>query len=284
MPTIETILNLGLGALTLALIGYGMSSMGPTQFDYQIAKACYSSATLLIIILAEVWLISSKWSMGIRIVMAFVILGVIGAGWGILVGIAQNREETQNQIEAKKAYTGSLKPEKNIIFSGKDNIYPDIELGDSTTIIRYIGPKGGPLFAIADDNDLIIEFDNQGHIRLSVKIRDKNGQLIAELTRNEWKVNPQNAWDRNFSNNALEVRDPTGDVVLQVKIIDNRIQFQGEFYGSSGKGIVIGSFGKGQGGFMQPIGPQTPPKLIKKIKPLFKYPSELHLGEFVENH
>lgn len=58
---------------------------------------------------------------------------------------------------------------------------------------------------------------------MSLVIRDRSGRLVAEIVNNEWKVNPQNAWDRNYSADALEVRDPTGDIVLQVKALADRI-------------------------------------------------------------
>jgi len=285
MPKLEVILKLGLGALALALIGYGMSSMGPSHLDYQVAKACYYSAALLIIILAGVWLISSKWSMGIRILLALIIYGAIGAGLATLIGITQNREEMQNQEERKKAYTGRLQPEKKILFSGKDHIYRDLEIGDSGALLRNVGLEGTPIFHFIEVNDIVIEVED-GQLKLSTKIRDKKGQIIAEIIKNEWKVNPQNSWDRNYSQNSLEVRDTTGDIVLQVKLVEDRLQFQAKLYDSTGRGFAIGkSFGpEKRGGIIEQTNPNHPNLIIVSIKPMFKYPSELHLGEFVENH
>jgi hypothetical protein len=98
--------------------------------------------------------------------------------------------------------------------------------------------------------------------------------MIAEIINNEWKVNPHNAWDRNYTKDALEVRDPSGDIVLQVRVIENRVQLQAILYTSDGNilGFVDGGFGKGLIVFDRK----------HKIKPIFKYPSELHLGKFVE--
>lgn len=280
----QAILNLGLGALALALIGYGMSSMGPTHLDYQIAKACYSFAALLIIFLVGVWLISNKWTMGIRVVIALVLYGAIGAGWATLIGIAQNREENQRKNEAKKAYTGKLQPEKKVIFSGKDNIYPELEIGDSGTVFSYAGPPDTPFIKIAEDDNIKIEIEG-GEIKLSTKIRDKNGQIIAELINNEWKVvPPPNSWDRNYSPNALEVRDPHGDVILQVRLVENRVQFQAKLYDSTGRGVgfVKSPDPERKGCIIELTGPAHP-NLDLKIIPIFKYPSELHLGEFVDS-
>lgn len=280
----ETILNLGLGALALALIGYGMSSMGPTHLDYQVAKACYSASALLMIILLGVWSISVRSSMGRRVLIAFIICGAIGAVWATLIGIAQNREEAQSQKEAKKAYTGKLQPEIKVILSAKEHIYPRLEIGDSGSIFKFTGPKGEPLLNFLVDNDIIIEIeDNQ--TKLSTKIRDKNNNIIAEIIKNEWKIKPNNIWDRNYTNDAIEVIDSSGDVVLQVQLLDDRIRFQGKLYKSDGNRVGFWSKGLHSGGTIIRTDNRHPEMAHKindfKIKPLFKYPSELHLGEFV---
>jgi hypothetical protein len=52
-----------------------------------------------------------------------------------------------------------------------------------------------------------------GKIKVSTQIHDLNDNLIVELDRNEWKVGPS-AFDRNFTDDTLEVRDSSGAVVL----------------------------------------------------------------------
>jgi hypothetical protein len=156
-----------------------------------------------------------------------------------------------------------------------------VEFGDSGAILRYTGPQGSPLFTFAEDTRLTIVSEN-GKVKVTVTIRDKTGRVVAELIKNAWKVNPQNSWDRNYTDDALEVRDPSGDVVLQVKALPDRIQLQAKFYDSSGRGF---GFGKvlgpdGWGGGLEFTGPANP-QLRLKITPMFKYPSDLHLGELV---
>ncbi len=277
---LETIFNLGIGALVLALIGYGLSSMGPTHLDYQIAKVCYSLALLLVVIIIGVWLISDRWSMGMRILTAFITCSIIGAGWATLIGIVQNREEYQKRIEAKKAYAGTLKAEKKIVLSSKNHIYPKVELGNSGAIIEYAGPKGFPLFSMLEVNNLIIVIEDK-QLMLTAKIRDKTGNIIVEIVNNDWKVAPPpNTWDRNYSKNALEVRDPTGDIVLQVKLLEDRVQFQGKLIDAKGNGYFFGSVGPQSGGIIQKINFDRP-EISPKKKPMFKYPSDLYFGEFV---
>src|SRR5205823_14425405 len=47
-----------------------------------------------------------------------------------------------------------------------------------------------------------------GRAYISTRVRDEHGNIIAELIKNEWKINPPPAtWDRNYRNDALEVID-----------------------------------------------------------------------------
>jgi hypothetical protein len=187
----------------------------------------------------------------------------------------------EKENTARTSYSGRLEKEsKNIkILMAKGQPYPKLEIGDSGAILVYSGPKGSPLFVFADENALTIEMEN-GDVKVSTTIRDRTGHIVAELTKNEWKVNPHNTWDRNYSKNALEVKDPTGDIVLQVILLDDRIRFQAKLYDSSGRGVGIGKVRgpEGWGGGIEITGPAHP-NIELKISPIFKYPSDLHLGE-----
>ncbi len=116
---------------------------------------------------------------------------------------------------------------------------------------------------------------------MSILINDKRGKLVGELIDSEWKIKPNDLWDRNYSKNALEIKDDTGDIIFQVILIDNKVQLQGKFYNSTGNGWGI--FGKKGGrGNITPLGPNSPFPDVK-IEPIFKYPSDLHLGERIDN-
>src|SRR6185437_2799491 len=117
-----------------------------------------------------------------------------------------------------------------------------------------------------------------GKLEVSTTIRDKNGNLIAELSKNEWKTSPDKAWDRNYTANALEVRNAAGKIVLQVVLLSDRIQIQGEWLSPNGHGIRIVKNPKNNHGLM--IGFQGEvPKDTPEIEPIFNYPSSSHFGE-----
>lgn len=180
--------------------------------------------------------------------------------------------------EAKSKYAGIIEPTSKVLFSARENTVRNLELGDGGTILSFNGPQGAPLFKIFDDNALTIISD-KGMLKVSTIIRNRKGSVVAELINNEWKVNKNNTFDRNYSKDALEVKDDSGDIVLQVRALEDRIQFQGKFYDSQGNGVGMGKDPSGKGGVFVRCTPNDP-GLNLKIEPMFKYPSDNHIGEF----
>lgn len=117
---------------------------------------------------------------------------------------------------------------------------------------------------------------------VSAKVFGLNKKIHAEMVKNEWKVNPNNYFDRNYDHSALEVRDSSeGCIVLQVEFLDQKsVRVAGLF---EDKGHLCCVTDSGQ---MIPLKKDE----IKKYKPiltsalrkqefLFKYPSDYHLHE-----
>lgn len=224
---------------------------------------------------------------GIAIGISFTAIGTLGAYiFGQKVQREKEAVSTENAAEqdAKQAYVGRLKPEQKLLLSAKQKVFPKLEFGDSGAIFVLNDPQGGRFFKIAEDNDIIINIED-GQLRLSTKIRDQRGQIIAEITDNEWKVDQDNSWDRNYSKDSLEVRDPTGDVVLQVKLVGDRVQFQAKLYDATGRRIGLGKSmdPKAPGGIIEMTG-SAHPRLTMEIEPIFKYPSDLHFGELTDGN
>ena len=202
-----------------------------------------------------------------------VIVVVLLASVAIFQIIVEIKETKEKE---KSKYTGIIKSKTKILLSSKDNIYPKLELGDGGTVFAWGGKEGEPMFKIFEDSHITILIEDD-QLKVSSIIRNKNG-IIAELIKNEWKINPNNSFDRNYSQNALEVKDNNGDIVLQVKHVGDRIQFQGKFYDVNGNAVGIGKDRSGRGGVIEKTGPNHP-ELELRIEPIFKYPSDLHLGE-----
>ncbi|MHC4702332.1 MAG: hypothetical protein ACYTFQ_17330, partial [Planctomycetota bacterium] len=109
-------------------------------------------------------------------------------------------------------------------------------------------------------------------VYVSADIRDPTGSIIAQIKNNEWQVNQNNIFDRNYTRNSVEVVDQEGQVVLQVVLVKDVIQVQARFYNSEGKVYTI--YGDPQmGGGAISFGAEV------RIRPMFRYPSQDHFGE-----
>lgn len=235
----------------------------------------------------------------------------------VTVGVFALRAEERKKQLTK--YAGVLKGPSLAMLSTAQETYPKLKLGNSNTFLTWQGPEGEALVRVFDDNDLTIwtektlsrrwwkfwSLTESVQLKVSTKIRDTHGELVAEIIGNEWKLRKENLWDRNYDNNALEARDDKGDVVLQIVLYEDYVQFAAKMHSQNGAGFGIGSAAfteehrrrheeeslkivaaadglKGVKvgdvtGVLEVRPPSHPLELV--IQPIFRYPSDLHLGE-----
>ena len=110
---------------------------------------------------------------------------------------------------------------------------------------------------------------------ISTSLRSEDGELIAELKDNEWQLNKNAVFDRNYSNRALEVRGRSGKVELQVVHLGDTIHLAGIFRCRNGWSAVVGPAGR-HGAWMEFKPPGESPSL--EIPPICEYPSDRHFG------
>ena len=169
------------------------------------------------------------------------------------------------QQDKSTSMVGTLEPPSNILdkvlFSTKDRIYPTVQFGQFGGIIANCGS----MIVLPEDQYLTVT-EEHGKLKVSAKIRGKDG-LVGEIIDNNWKLKPNNLWDRNYNENALEVKDDQG-VLFQMRLLSDRIQFQGIFYGSDGRWIA-----EFVGAPNIDFTPSNIPHQPDVIKPIFKYPS-----------
>ena len=108
-----------------------------------------------------------------------------------------------------------------------DNItYPSLSLGTAQFIFE--GKKGDPLILVG--NDPITIWIENGELKLSTIIRSSSGEVIAKIEANEWQVNPNQIFDRNFDDHALEVINQNDEVVLQADFDGKTVHFVLNFF------------------------------------------------------
>jgi hypothetical protein len=171
---------------------------------------------------------------------------------------------------------GALSPK--VLLEGSRGGIPMLQIGPNGTTFMWLGQGTKPTFFNFFDRNRLIVGETEGQVTVSTQIRDRTGQLVAELADNEWKVAaPPLRWDRNYSRDALEVRGPDGNVVLQVKLLPDKIQIQGEWWDRGGKGVRLVTTDDGRSFVLMLSQDNYPAE--PGIKPMFRYPSDNHLGE-----
>jgi hypothetical protein len=81
-------------------------------------------------------------------------------------------------------------------------------------------------------------------------------------------------FDRNYTDQALEVRDAKGRIVLQTVALGGTVHVAALLRCSSGRGVLIAPYK--EGALLQPVPPGAEPTY--DIPRICDYPSDLHFG------
>jgi hypothetical protein len=159
---------------------------------------------------------------------------------------------------------------------------PILELADSWVTVPFDKQPTGQ-WEILRNEPIKVEVIDATPM-FSTIIRDKNGAAIVDIKRNQWTVSSSASivWDKNSTDDRLEVLDAREKVVLSVRILPDRVQLEGEWHDEKGRGVrLVKTHSPMVEGGAQLIALQAfdddPPAF--QIVPLFQYPSAGHWGE-----
>lgn len=165
-----------------------------------------------------------------------------------------------------------------------------MEYGDSGRMMPWAEAAGGGDFKVMYDSGIHLDLGSNG-IELTTVVRDSEGQRVAEIDKNHWTVSKfPVVTDKNYTSDSLEVLDRRGHVALQVRILPDRIQLQGEWRDDLGGGIRITTCQdehtnyKKAGCLQSWLDPQSEKAVKNVIDPIFLYPSKEHWRERVNGH
>jgi hypothetical protein len=187
------------------------------------------------------------------------------------------KEEQSSRTEGVLTPVPSLQPYSpfSTVFMKVGPHGAPIKLGDNIS-----GPDTPPELALASDAGLKISRGAGGPL-LSTPIRDRAGNMIAEVNNNHWQVYPPYCSAKNYDKHALEVKDAAGHVVLQIRLLSDTVQIQAEWHNPYGHGYrAIDSGGKQMLTMWSNL--QQEESYQQFIDPMFVYPSREHWGEYVK--
>ena len=162
--------------------------------------------------------------------------------------------------------------------------YRTVEFGDSGAILFDTPQDPDQTFAYLSQNQALEIDIIHGKSVVTTKVLDKDGNLLAEVNRNVWRIpDPSRIDGWNYTKDALEVIGPSDRVVLQVRLLPDRLQLQGEWWSESGRGIrMVGDPDRIKGGEWVLLSREGDPD-EPHIRRLFQYPNKEHLGQFARD-
>lgn len=238
------------------------------------------SVTVTQVLLGVAWLVAVA---GLRSQPVPILIGVSAIlGGGLILVAFIFRPEIESR------YFGRLVSQStSLLYSPSgDGSIPKLRIGTSGVYFVGSGGEIGALLIPALSASQFKVESIDGAMKVSANITDDNGMTIAELVRNDWKVKPPpGTWDRNYSDDALEVKDAQGNLVLQVRVFIDHIQIQGMWWINMGPPngwvrLILWKnpeLNSAEMVFSPKNGKSSPPT----IPPMFKYPSDLYLGQLM---
>lgn len=207
----------------------------------------------------------------------------------LFVACFQSLARTQWKAEKAAALEGQLCSFRSFWGKCYTPPIPIIEIGgDSGSKMIYVGQENSVDFGVfARNAGLRIERGKNG-MEISTPVLDRSGKKIASIEKNHWTVVAQpEIWDKNYTDNALEIKDSRGEVVLQLRFLPDRLQIAAEWRDQFGRAQEWAKCSaapdKPKTGCIIPWGDaRTELQNEVPIEPIFQYPSTEHLGEFVK--
>jgi hypothetical protein len=180
--------------------------------------------------------------------------------------------------EQSNVLEGFLEPLKR-----SQNPQADIEwgFGSKGTIFHYHYPSNDNDLNVLHELGFTVEIKN-GIPVLTTPVKDRSGNIIAIIAQNHWTVRPQFSLDKNYTQDTLEVLDSTGHSVIQVRVLGDLIQINGEWRDEYGQGIEITGDDNGVVRVNRWKNAHEEMETEKALHPIFNYPSKLYWQQFLK--
>jgi len=169
--------------------------------------------------------------------------------------------------------TGALTTNEAPLFEDKVDVYWGSNLARQT--VATVGSRQ----IVRAFKGLDVSLDKE-HIKVSAKILSSDGKLAVQITDNEWEINPNTVYRKNFDKRGLEVIDNHGLPVLQVDLLDKHTLTVAGFFESEGNAICVTDTG-----FLRvPLSEVNEhsaqmASMLKSQDLMFRYPADKHFGQ-----
>jgi len=153
-------------------------------------------------------------------------VGIVGLFLTIIFFIVENIQNPNPMSQQ----VGTLKP--RYLYTGNDIFESNTGVGmDQRSQLYTIKLSEGEILQpLGRYAPFSISKDSNG-LLISAIVRSLDGRIVAKIHNNEWILNPNNYFRKNFDKSALEVIDEYDIPVLQIEYLsENQLKLGGIFY------------------------------------------------------
>lgn len=180
----------------------------------------------------------------------------------LVIGVVDfHQQRERDRAELCHQYSGIIKSQTK-----SSAEYPVLSTGGD--IPAELGWRWGPdkpMMRLGSE-PVFLRLD-EGRARISFSFRDSSGAVIGYVRNNEWKVSASAILEHNFNEDSLEIIGQHNEILVQLRVVGERVLLAGTFYSSEGGStppFIYGPWlGRGEGDEAR----------------LFRYPSCMHPGE-----
>ena len=194
----------------------------------------------------------------------------------VLIALAYLKDYYNNEKEENlkniNATVFSIKSEQKVKVA-----FPIIDIGRSTGGFAL----ADGVFALDSTGHLMSIFIVNGKLQVFAKIRNRKGEVIANVESNECTLFSDD-YEYNNDDNGFElVTKGERDVYFHIDLKDGVAHIEGFLIGDGPIGMYISQYSKRKtAGLVEPFRIKDSVKLkLDPIKPLFKYPRSTHFRE-----
>jgi hypothetical protein len=267
-PEATTSAKFGYGSLLAGIaVPYLIDKLLGPMFALIVTIILFLAAIALLLAAHEFQRLSTKARIGILVLIVAVLVSMYFPG---------NRIRREQKITATE---GNLSNCTFLMFGCGEPGPRMLQLGDSGGTLIYGGSADEPMMQLAYDAGIQVDNGQKGP-ELTTTVRDKDGKIVVHIEKNHWVLFPPFYSDKNYTRDALEVKDGRGHVVLWTRLLKDRVQIQGEWRDEFGHGRRWRRCPKPRDACIDLWdNPQEELANEHLIEPMFEYPSKDHLGE-----
>lgn len=193
-----------------------------------------------------------------------------------VIGLCRKKIENlipSQETAAPTDTTGILKTDEAPLFEEDVIVYVG-----SNRSIQSVERAGNRQFFHLHGLDIALE---EGQIKISAKILSSDGKNAVQITDNEWEINPNAVFRKNFDKRGLEIIDNYGLVVLQVDMLDKQTLKIAGLFEVKGEAVCVTD---------RTIFPIPEVKedfariqeMLRRQDLMFRYPADKHFSERTE--